>query len=296
MSQAVSRFYSAPDGLRLHVREHRPIRDEGRLPVVCLPGLTRSAADFERLGHRLAGENRAPRLVLAFDYRGRGLSEHDADWRNYTLETERADFRTWLTAEGIGAAHFIGTSRGGLHVMALAATPDRDLIGAAVLNDIGPVLEAEGLRRIKSYVGVEAAPRNFNEAVKLLKLGSGLHFDGLSTDEWQVFAETTFGRDPSDLRLRYDPKLARTLDAFDLDKPLPDLWAQFDALRGAHVLTIRGENSDLLSAATLAAMVERWPESTALLMPGRGHAPLLADAPTMAQIDAFLAAADGDPA
>ena len=292
MSEATSRYYRAADGLRLHVREHRPVRDGGRTPVVCLPGLTRSTADFERLARWLSTESLTPRRVLAFDYRGRGLSDHDADCRNYTLEVERSDFLDWLGSESIAAAHFVGTSRGGLHVMALAAAGKRALIRAVVLNDIGPVLEAEGLQRIKGYIGAPAAPRSLDEAIKLLKLGSGQHFDGLSADEWQVFATTTFGEDRHDLRLRYDPALARTLDGFDLTKPLPDLWGQFDALRGSPLLTIRGQNSDLLSVETLAAMTSRWPGCASVSIPGQGHAPLLADQPTISRIDAFLASAD----
>ncbi len=289
---AASRFYPAGDGVRLHVRDHRPGRDEGRNPVVCLPGLTRSTADFERLARWLSRSSETPRRVLAFDYRGRGLSDHDADWRNYTLDVERADFLSWLAAEGIAAAHFIGTSRGGLHVMALAAAGQRAMIRSVVLNDIGPVLEAEGLQRIKGYIGASAAPRNLDEAIKLLKLGSGQHFDDLSADEWHAFATTTFGDEPQDLRLRYDPALARTLDGFDLTKPLPDLWEQFDSLWGVPVLTIRGANSDLLSAETLAAMTARWSGSESLSIHGQGHAPLLADQQTIDRIDAFLAVTD----
>ena len=172
------------------------------------------------------------------------------------------------------------------------ATTMRPLIRAAVLNDIGPVLEPEGLLRIKGYVGVAATPMSLKDAVAMLKRGPGAMFSGLSDEEWELFATTTFGSDPADLRLRYDPNLARVLDDFDLAKPLPALWDQFDALKGAPVLTIRGENSDLLSAATLQAIGERWRASETITVPGQGHAPLLADPPTISRIDLFLAAAD----
>ena len=165
------------------------------------------------------------------------------------------------------------------------------MIRAAVLNDIGPVLEPEGLARIKGYVGVPVAPpRSIEEAIALLKRGPALTFTGLSDDEWRLFATTTFGTD--EFRPRYDPAIARTLDALDLSKPLPTLWDQFDALHGAAVLTVRGANSDLLSADTLAAMGARWPGCETHLVPGQGHAPLLADVTTIRRIDAFLAAAD----
>lgn len=290
-AEAESRYYLAPDGLRLHYRDYRPDTESIALPLVCLAGLTRSSADFERLGLRLAADDGTPRRVVAFDYRGRGLSDYDPDWHHYDLATERADFLTGLALLGIERAHFFGTSRGGLHIMALAAIR-RDMIHSAVFNDIGPVLEPAGLKRIKRYLGATTSPADFIEAKDMLRAGPGLHFDGLDDDEWNYFVTTTFGTDSEHLARRYDPKLARTLDAFDLDKPLPDNWALFDTLRGTPVLTIRGANSDLLSAATLEAMRTRWPDCESLIVPGQGHAPLVADTATIVHLAAFLQAAD----
>ena len=286
-----SEFFTSHDGLRLHARVWTPARDDGGLPAVCLPGLTRSSTDFVPLADALATGD-TPRRVVALDYRGRGLSDHDPDWQHYDLATERADMLLVLEALAIDRAHFVGTSRGGLHVMALAAE-HRDRIAAVVLNDIGPVIEAVGLMRIKGYVGRAATPASLSEAVRLMKLGdAAAGFDGLSDDEWRHMAANTFGADESDLRLRYDPQLARTMDAFDLSKPLPDSWGLFDALCPVPVFTIRGANSDLLSPETLDAMTQRWPGNRALVVPGQAHAPLLADAPTIAAVAAFLADAD----
>ena len=286
-----SHFFRSADGLGLHARVWTPARDEPRLPLVCLPGLSRSADDFAVLGASLAAGD-TPRRVVAVDYRGRGLSDHDPDWRHYDLPTERADLLAVLAELGIGRAHFVGTSRGGLHVMAMAPQ-HRDRIAAVVLNDIGPVLEPAGLARIKGYLGRLAAPASLGEAVRLMKLGdASAGFDGLSDDEWRHFAATTFGHDETDLRQRYDPQLARTLDAFDLEKPLPDSWTLFDKLRPAPILTIRGANSDLLSPATLEAMTRRWPGNAALVVPGQAHAPLLADVSTISAVTGFLAEAD----
>lgn len=284
-------FFTADDGLDLHYLDFRPEADHGLTPAVCLPGLTRSAMDFEVLARALAFEAKGARRVVAFDYRGRGRSAHDPDWRHYDLPTERADFLKGLALMGIDRAHFIGTSRGGLHVMALAAT-NPEMIRSAVLNDIGPKMEVEGLRRIKNYVGKPVAPQSLEEAVKLLKVGNGAYFDGLSEDEWRTFATTTFGRDETDLRLRSDPQLAHTLDGFDLTKPLPESWDLFDALRDRPVLTIRGAGSDLFSPETLATMGGRWPSCETMVVPGQGHAPLLADARSIGRIRDFLHRAD----
>src|SRR5690348_6368664 len=142
---------TARDGLRLHVRE-RGARTAPGLPVVCLPGLARTTADFEPLAAALAGDPARPRRVLALDYRGRGLSDHDPDPDNYSIPVELDDVLGVLTARAVGSAVFVGTSRGGLIVMALAAARP-GVIAGAILNDIGPVLEPQGLMRIKGYVG-----------------------------------------------------------------------------------------------------------------------------------------------
>lgn len=286
-----SRTFLSHDGLKLHYLDFSPAETSARPPVVCLPGLARCADDFVGLAIALSRDSRTPRRVIAFDYRGRGLSDWDEDWRHYSVDVERGDILQGLAQLGIDNAHFVGTSRGGLHILSLAAS-NRGMIRAAVLNDIGPVLEADGLRRIKGYVGRPASPRSFGEAIALLKIGGGHDFDGLTEAEWQAFAQTTFGTDETCLGLRYDPRIARTLDVFDLDKPLPDSWDLFDKLSDAPVLTLRGANSDLLSTATLAAMGARWPASETLTVPGQGHAPLLLDQPTISRIDLFLARAD----
>ena len=285
------RDYRSGDGLRLSLVDHRPSRDDVRLPAVCLAGLTRSAADFGPLARALAGDPAAPRRVIAFDYRGRGESDHDTDWRYYDLATERDDFLRGLAMLGIERAHFIGTSRGGLHVMALAAT-HAAMIASAVYNDIGPVIEPQGLLRIKGYVGKAAAPADFAEAITLLRQGAAATFDGLTPEEWRHFAVTTFGEDESNLRLRYDPALARTLDAFDLTSPLPESWDLFDHLRGKPVLTLRGAHSDLLSSETVAAMEARWPGCETMIVAGQGHTPLLADDPSIERVRSFLLRAD----
>lgn len=290
-----SRFYEASDGLRLHLLDVAPARDLDLLPAVCLCGLTRGASDFLPLAEALAGDPDHPRRVVAFDYRGRGRSDHDPDWRHYDLATERDDILRGLATCGITRAHMIGTSRGGLHIMAMAPE-HRALIASAVFNDIGPVIEAAGLARIKGYVGkLPAAPRSYSEAVKLLKLGAAEHFEGLDPASWLHFARTTFGEDEHNLALQYDPALARTLDAFDLSQPLPQMWDQLDTLRGLPVLTIRGEHSDLLSDATFAAMCRRWPGCEGLVVPGQGHAPLLVDTQTIRGVRGFLDSADKSP-
>jgi len=289
MTQPISRFFTAKDGLRLHMRDWGAQTDApaSALPVVCLPGLSRTAADFDVLAARLAGARR----VVALDYRGRGLSDRDPDWKHYDLFVENIDILTVLEAAGIEAAIFVGTSRGGLHTMLLTGTRPK-VLRAVVLNDIGPVLETEGLRRIQSYVGKLPTPASWAEAVDIAKAIMAARFTGLSAADWEAYARLTFEETPTGFVTRYDPAIMRAFGQMDLEKPIPALWPQFEALASVPVLAIRGENSDLLSQETLAEMGRRHPNFAALTVPGQGHAPLLLDEPTLARIEAFVARID----
>lgn len=287
---STSRFVTAQDGLRLHVRDFGP-QDSPRLPAICLPGLSRTADDFEALATALSDEGRGlPRRVLALDYRGRGLSEWDTDPRRYDLQVEAGDVQTVLTALGVPRAIFIGTSRGGLLTMLMSALRPALLVGA-VLNDIGPVIAAEGLRRIKGYIGRVPSVSDWAGALAALKGMAAGHFSGLSDEDWRRYADLTFKTDGSRFSLRYDPALLNNLSLLDLDA-IPELWPQFDGLKHLPLLVIRGENSDLLSAETAAAMVARHSGADLVTVPGQGHAPLLLDELSIGAIVAFCARCD----
>lgn len=285
---AVSRYFSAQDGLKLHVREYGPLYSTV-LPAVCLPGLSRTAEDFAVLATALArGGEAAPRRVLALDYRGRGLSDFDEDWRNYDVRVESNDVLAVLAACGIERAVFIGTSRGGLNTMLIGALRPT-AIAAAVLNDIGPVLEPKGLARIRSYIGKLPTPKDYADAVDLLKHISANHFPSLGEADWAAFARLTFQETAGGLKGRYDQKLMKTLESLDLEAPLPDLWPQFEGLSHAPTLVLRGSHSDLLSQETALAMTKRHPDCQLYVVEGQGHAPLLFDDASIARIAAFIA-------
>ncbi len=283
-------YVSARDGLRLHVREHGARTAPG-LPVVCLPGLARTTADFETLAAALAGDPPRPRRVVALDYRGRGLSDHDRNPDNYSVPVELDDVLAVLTAREVARAVFVGTSRGGLIVMALAAARPAAIAGA-VLNDIGPVIEIEGLMRIKGYVGKLPQPRDYADGAQVMRRLFGGQFPRLGDADWLAAARRTWREENGRLVVTYDPKLAHTLTALDPEHPLPTLWPQFDALAAVPLMVIRGANSDILSAATVEAMRARRRETTTLVVPDQGHAPLLAEADTIARIADFVARCD----
>ena len=273
---------TAQDGLRLHVRAYGAGASRA-VPVVCLPGLARSAADFESLAATLSSD----RQVLALDYRGRGKSDYDRNPANYNLQVELADLLAVLTALGIGRAVFIGTSRGGILTMLLAVARPTAIAGC-VLNDIGPVIELDGLMRIKSYVGKLPQPTSFPEAADVLKQRFGSHFPKWGDADWLAFARRTFKEANGRIVADYDIELATILDGITPERPLPPLWKEFDALARLPVMVVRGTNSDLLSAATVEAMRARRRSLDVVEVADEGHTPRLTDPRTAGRIAAFV--------
>lgn len=284
-----SLFVTAPDGLRLHLRRYG---ERGRgLPIVCLPGLTRNAADFHELATALARDAAQPRLIIAIDSRGRGLSDYDANPENYSFPVELADVIAVLTALEIGAAIFLGTSRGGILTMLLGAARPAAIAGA-ILNDIGPVIDTKGLVRIKGYAGKLPTPRDYQEGAEILRRLGDAQFPGLPPENWLRQAKQIWRQSNGAMVLAYDTQLAKTLETIDVEHAPPALWAQFDSLARVPLMVVRGANSDILSAATLAAMRERRLDIDVLEVPNQGHAPLLAEPGVIARIAAFVTLCD----
>jgi pimeloyl-ACP methyl ester carboxylesterase len=285
-----SKFVSAPDGLMLHVREYGP-RNTQLLPVVCLPGLSRTASDFEAPAYALSSDTKAQRRVLAIDYRGRGLSEYDRDPANYTVSVELADLLAVLIARDVGPAIFIGTSRGGILAMLLSAARPTAIAGV-VLNDIGPVIETKGLMRIKGYVGKMPQPRTFEEGADILKRLFDAQFPKLTDAIWLAAAKRAWREDKNGLLPTYDVKLSKALRTVDPERPPPSLWAQFDGLVRVPVMVIRGANSDILSPATVSAMRARRRNLEVIEVPDQGHAPLLIEPDIIDRIARFVGRCD----
>jgi pimeloyl-ACP methyl ester carboxylesterase len=291
MSEPKHTFVTAQDGLQLHVLEFGA-RASPAPPVVCLPGFSRTAEDFMTLTGALAARGRR---VLALDSRGRGRSQFDADPTNYSLAVELADLIAVLTALEAMPAVLIGSSRGGLLTMLLAAQRPTAIAGA-VLNDIGPVIETKGLLRIKGYVGKLPAPRSLEEGADILRQTSADQFPNLTHADWLAAARRTWRAESGGLALTYDPKLAEAFAAFTPDAAPPPIWDQFDALADTPLMVIRGANSDILSGQTVAAMRARRTRMESLEVADQGHTPLLAEAEVIAQIAAFIATCDAPAA
>jgi pimeloyl-ACP methyl ester carboxylesterase len=273
--------FRSTDGLTLFARDYN--RDALGLPIICLSGLTRNSKEFHFLARHLSGKHR----LIAPDYRGRGQSEYAKDWQTYQPPVEMADVVTLMDHLSIAKALFIGTSRGGLITMLMAAT-SRDRIAGAILNDVGPVVEQKGLARIAGYVGQQGPLNDWQEATQALRaIYPGFDLDD---DEWLEFARMIFRENEGKPALDYDPALANTLPGAQQiqDTPLPDLWQPFQCLDGLPVAAIRGENSDILSPQTLADMAMRLHGLEAVTVPGRGHTPFLTEPEALETINRVL--------
>ncbi len=270
--------FTASDGLSLHYD------DEGHgPPVLCLAGLTRNSADFRFLLPHLTGHR-----VIRLDYRGRGQSDHADDFMSYNILREAQDAVELLDHLGLERVALIGTSRGGLVAMAIAhAHPGR--LSGVVLNDIGPEVATEGLERIMDYVGREPDLPDLDSCAAALAHVHATGFPGVPLARWRAQAEAMFAEKPGGgLALRYDPRLRDALIGQAGAGEAPDLWQMFDALRALPLAAIRGANSDLLSAETLAKMQARHPGLIAATVPDRGHVPFLDEPQALAAIHSLL--------
>ena len=256
--------FTTSDGLSL------AYEDEGTgTPLLCLPGLTRNARDFDDLAPVRPEGTRLIRLT----FRGREPSDHDPVPANYQVPVEARDTAELLDHLGLDRVVIVGTSRGGFVAMALAAAA-RDRVAGVLLNDIGPEIEPEGMERIYAYVGREPTAPDLDALAEVLEANMGAGFPTLARGDWRRLAERWYRAKPEGgVGLRYDPRLAEPLLAARGAEA--DLWPLFDALKGIPLACVRGANSDLLSAATLARMAERHGDMIAAEVPDRGHVPFL---------------------
>ena len=283
-------FYRSHDDLLLYARKYGSDDAPGR-PLICLAGLTRNSRDFHDLAVALATHPTCPRPVYCLDYRGRGRSEWDKDWRNYSPYVELQDVTAFLTLRGLANIAVLGTSRGGIITMLLAVTRPT-AIGCAILNDIGPVIETAGLARIMGYAGKIPLPRDWDEAMNIVREINIRQFTAMDTAAWRKLTRQFFNEAGGRPAAAYDPKVGAALSEVDIAKPVPSMWEHFESLFQAPVMVLRGENSDLLSAATVQEMQARHPALTSVVIRNEGHAPLLLDRISHRTIADFLLQTD----
>ncbi|MDQ1849046.1 alpha/beta hydrolase [Gemmobacter fulvus] len=270
----MTQFFTSSDGAQIAYSD----TGDG-LPLLCLAGLTRTMADFDYLAPHLP-----PLRLIRMDYRGRGASAWTGA-TTYTVPQEGRDALELLDHLGVAQAAVLGTSRGGLIAMLLAAVAKPRLLGIC-LNDIGPVIDRPGLERIFDYVGRN--PNAKTHAALAAALPRNMPgFANVPEARWLEEAQKHYTQSERGLRITYDPALR---DAFlaAFQGPEVDAWPLFDACVGLPLALIRGANSDLLSPATVAEMQRRAPDMLVAEVPDRAHIPFLDEPPALAVIRRWL--------
>ncbi len=286
------RRFGAPDGTEIAVRIFgAPV--PGRLPVVCLPGLTRNSRDFTALA-KIMMETGEGRQIFAFDFRGRGLSQPSENWEDYNIIVEAGDVLAGMTALGLPDALFIGTSRGGMVMHVLAAMRPTAMV-AGVLNDVGPVIGKKGLAHIKNYLS--RAGREVDEDAVLpgMRKALGDAFSAVPDDDFRRFGLAGMRWTEDDKFVSdFDLDLLKTLESWEPGMPLPPMWDQFKSLATMPLMVIRGENSELLEAQTVKEMQVNDPDLTVITAPGQGHPVLLETGDLPRRIAAFFDRAEAE--
>ncbi|MEE4191271.1 MAG: alpha/beta hydrolase [Halieaceae bacterium] len=275
-------YYPGHDGLKLYARDYR--HSSPRATILCMHGLTRNSADFAGIADHLAKDYR----LLVVEQRGRGLSEWDSNAANYQPAVYVQDMFALLDQLGLDRVVLLGTSLGGLMSMIMAAMQPQRL-RAVIMNDIGPVVNPEGLERIKDYVGKSGPVGSWGEAVAQQKAINGKEFPDFSEQQWLDFCHALYRENDEGIPvLAYDPAISQPMTE-DQDAAVPpDLWPAFDALKPIPTLVIRGVLSDILAEDCVAEMQSRKPDLSVAQIPNRGHAPILDEPDSIAAIDRFL--------
>lgn len=276
-----SRFYTSPDGLKLHYRDY-PGPANAPLTVLCIPGLTRNARDYEDLAPHLAAKYR----VLCVELRGRGLSEYAQDPMTYVPLVYVRDVAALIKATGLAQVALIGTSLGGIISMVLAGVMPAKLLGV-VLNDVGPEIDPAGLARIASYLGKTKPITTWDEAAAAVQMLDGIIYPDYQKADWLKLARRRFIQSADGpFRPDYDLNISKP---FATSTAAVNLWPFFLSMKHIPVLAIRGGTSDLLSAEVFARMKRELPHLRQATVPNHGHMPYLDEPEALSAIDSFLA-------
>ncbi len=274
-------YATSQDGLSLYYRDYSA-NDNGCIPALCLPGMTRNSKDFEDLAPHLAKIRR----VLCADLRGRGRSASDPDISHYNPRTYMDDLWRVLDHAGVPSVVVVGTSLGGILAM-LMATSKPERVRGAILNDIGPVLEKEGLDRITNYVSDFATVSSWEDAALIARKNNEAFLPDYGPNDWMTFARRIFVEEKSgSIRPDFDLGIADAMRAADGGPN--EMWSIFEGLKAIPALVIRGAISDLLSDEGVNRMVEKKPDLQRVTVPNRGHVPALNEPECLIAIDVFF--------
>ena len=280
-------YWQSADGLKLHYRDYAG--SASRTPLICMPGLTRNARDFEPVAELLAKTPGAKRRMIAIDFRGRGDSAYAKDPMSYMPLTYMQDVDALLRVLDLKSFITLGTSLGGI-VSMLLATMWKDKIKGAILNDIGPEVGAKGAERIRGYVGQSRKFETWMHAARSMAEAHGEVYPDFKLADWLRLTKRTCklsnnGRIVFD----YDMKIAEPFKQSGGEAGV-DLWPVFESLGGVPLLILRGATSDILEKATATKMVKKHGSAALVTIPRVGHAPSLDEVAAQTAIRDFLSA------
>ncbi len=276
-------YYKSNDDLNLYYRIYG--EETAQPPIVCLSGLTRNSQDFDGFAKQFSGS----RQIFTLDYRGRGKSDWDSDYKNYDPQTYLADVMTFLTLADIETAIFLGTSLGGILTIALAGLAPQ-FVTAVILNDIGPEVSSEGSARIAGYVGEDVRFESLQDVAQAQKEMYQSAYPDVDESYWLETSNVGFIYDETDknYRANYDLALGKAMiEQLEMSEPV-DLWPFFETLKNKPTLAIRGALSDVLSEEVFEKMKTVLPEMSHLTLPNRGHVPTLTEPECLNTIQQFL--------
>ncbi|PCI34489.1 MAG: alpha/beta hydrolase [Alphaproteobacteria bacterium] len=277
------KYYTSHNGLKLYYRDYCNGGSD-KTPLLCLHGLTRNAKDFDRFARHFASDRR----VISLDMRGRGKSAYDPNYKNYQIPVYGQDVLSCLAQEGLDQVIAVGTSMGGLISMAIGAAKPC-IFKAIILNDIGPEINPEGLKRIAGFVGNGITLPNWNVAIMGIKALCSPLFPDYQADDWELFTRNTFRElDDGTIIADYDQAIGTAMKEATATVVPVDLWNLFKDIGQIPVMTLRGENSDILSHETLERMAQEHPQFTPLTVPDRAHTPDLNEDISLREIRQFI--------
>ncbi|CAN1497324.1 MhpC Predicted hydrolases or acyltransferases (alpha/beta hydrolase superfamily) [Sphingomonadaceae bacterium] len=281
MAEYIDGYWWSGDGIRLHYRDYPG--PKSKAPVICLPGLTRNARDFEPVAQMLGGKRR----MLALEFRGRGESGYAKDPMSYVPLSYVQDVDVLLRELDLKNFILLGTSLGGIVSMLLAGAWKERLSGL-ILNDIGPEIGQSGAERIRSYIGQGRSFETWMHAARAMAEAQGDIYPAYGLEEWLRFAKRACklganGR----ITFDYDMKIAEPFKLPGGEAGV-DLWPAFAALADVPLLVMRGEKSDILEKTVGTKMIKKSEKAALATVKGVGHAPSLDEPDAQEAILQFL--------
>ncbi len=280
------RYLWTGDNLRLHYRDYRG-GTPGQPALLCLPGITRNARDFEAFAAHFAPRFR----VLVASFRGRGESGYARDPLTYVPLTYLQDMNLLVEDAGVEQAVIVGTSLGGIIGLLLDVTQHHRIAGL-VLNDVGPDMEEAGLARVRSLLGRGGNWASWLVAAREIARRQAEIYPDWRLEQWLAQAKrlcrvSREGRIVWD----YDPEIAAPFNLPNNSSTAGelDLWLALESYRDRPMLSIRGELSDILSAVAQGKMAARIPTLATAVVPRVGHAPTLAEPAALEALERYLA-------